>query len=541
MYHDSDDDEPARIIYGPGTARTPGLVPPLRRALFAQDVFHEDEPIRPVYAHTMEPSQEYSPPESPLAPYTKLPLVRAWTSVSTTDLGPAKSFSREFNSAPGPSPPSETRLSIAATATNLLNISLNPFRNKTVFGFMKWMWTGSILKSVGEGQRIVDLINSGDFCQEDLKGFDFRTETAKFDKIINPVGSAVGNASGIKDGWREIDVPIEVPDGEKHAASDSLPTYNVPGLHFRNLTQAIKAAIEGPSSRHFHCTPFKQFWHRSKDEDPIPIYDEIYSSLAFINAHEKIQREAGESGCDLERVVLALMFWSDSTHLANFGTASLWPLYLFFGNQSKWVRSKPRSAACHHVAYMPKFFHPILEGKSQQNAMNSTESLELPLCTLITLRMGKSGIKALGLVSLQFSAIHRDNFVEDRSQLIPGGFHFVATGWSSDLKNRIQVVKGGRSATQPKIFIVNLRSAKEVSPGAVELSNDIEGLLHTIASLLEDYSELLPSLTARMTATEVVEVLKAEFDKEPRMLVHRANRPISLTDVERFCIRLFPN
>jgi hypothetical protein len=48
------------------------------------------------------------------------------------------------------------------------------------------------------------------------------------------------------------------------------------------------------------------------------------------------------------------MFWSDSTHLANFGTASLWPLYLFFGNLSKWVRSKPRAGACHHVAYLPK-------------------------------------------------------------------------------------------------------------------------------------------------------------------------------------------
>ncbi|KAJ6457005.1 hypothetical protein C8R47DRAFT_1248481 [Mycena vitilis] len=43
-----------------------------------------------------------------------------------------------------------------------------------------------------------------------------------------------------------------------------------------------------------------------------------------------------------------------ATHLANFGTASLWPLYLFFGNQSKWVRGKPRAGACHHIAYMPK-------------------------------------------------------------------------------------------------------------------------------------------------------------------------------------------
>ena len=48
------------------------------------------------------------------------------------------------------------------------------------------------------------------------------------------------------------------------------------------------------------------------------------------------------------------MYWSDSTHLANFGTAALWPLYIFFGNQSKWLRGKPRTASCHHAAYIPK-------------------------------------------------------------------------------------------------------------------------------------------------------------------------------------------
>ena len=47
------------------------------------------------------------------------------------------------------------------------------------------------------------------------------------------------------------------------------------------------------------------------------------------------------------------MFWSDSTHLANFGTAKVWPLYLYFGNLSKYIHGKPNSNACHHVAYIP--------------------------------------------------------------------------------------------------------------------------------------------------------------------------------------------
>jgi hypothetical protein len=160
--------------------------------------------------------------------------------------------------------------------------------------------------------------------------------------------------SQLKDGWHEVAIKIQVPDGKEHKSYDDIPVFEVPGLHYRNLTEVIKGALHDQSSRFFHYTPFKQFWKPSPTSEPQRVYDEIYSSDAFITAHGKIQKQPAEEGCTLERVVAALMWWSDSTHLANFGTASLWPLYLFFGNQSKWVRGKPRAGACHHVAYMPK-------------------------------------------------------------------------------------------------------------------------------------------------------------------------------------------
>ena len=46
------------------------------------------------------------------------------------------------------------------------------------------------------------------------------------------------------------------------------------------------------------------------------------------------------------------MFWSDSTHLANFGTAKLWPIYMMLGNLSKYVCALPSSGACMHIAYV---------------------------------------------------------------------------------------------------------------------------------------------------------------------------------------------
>jgi hypothetical protein len=82
-------------------------------------------------------------------------------------------------------------------------------------------------------------------------------------------------------------------------------------------------------------------------------YDEVYTSDVFLEANQKLQEAPNEPGCRLEKVILGLMFWSDATHLANFGNAKVWPLYLYFANLSKYLRGKPGSGASHHVAYFP--------------------------------------------------------------------------------------------------------------------------------------------------------------------------------------------
>ncbi|KAG1832562.1 hypothetical protein F4604DRAFT_1945993 [Suillus subluteus] len=73
-----------------------------------------------------------------------------------------------------------------------------------------------------------------------------------------------------------------------------------------------------------------------------------------MDAHRELQESPGEAGCDLPRVVVALMFWSDSTHLTTFGNAKLWPLYMYFGNESKYRRCKPTCNLSNHVAYFQK-------------------------------------------------------------------------------------------------------------------------------------------------------------------------------------------
>ena len=88
-------------------------------------------------------------------------------------------------------------------------------------------------------------------------------------------------------------------------------------------------------------------------EEKQRVFDELYSSDVWNKAHDEIQKQKRTDNCQLERVVVGLMFWSDSTHLAQFGHSSAWPVYLFFGNLSKYIRASPTSGACHPIVFIP--------------------------------------------------------------------------------------------------------------------------------------------------------------------------------------------
>ena len=225
-----------------------------------------------------------------------------------------------------------------------------PFSNMSVWRLVRWMNTGSRSKSEGEVNRLVnDVLKAPDFHIEDIQDFNARRAHSRLDaakKKSNPMG----------DDFRVASVTIEVPTGERNGSGGSRP-YSVPGLRFRNLLNVIKTAFQDPLSRHFHFTP-SSLMHRS----PVTgteqrLYSELYHSDAFIEEHKRVQNRSrpppDDPGCKLEKVVAALMFWSDSTHLTSFGTAKLWPIYLFFGNLSKYIRSQPSSGACNHLAYIP--------------------------------------------------------------------------------------------------------------------------------------------------------------------------------------------
>ncbi|KAG2064847.1 hypothetical protein BDR04DRAFT_1130612 [Suillus decipiens] len=93
---------------------------------------------------------------------------------------------------------------------------------------------------------------------------------------------------------------ILVPTQEKNPNGNGQP-FTIPGFRYWPLTAVIHATFSEATSKWFHFIPFKHFWRSP-----------------------------------LKRVIAGLMFWSDSTHLVQFGNASAWLIYLYFGNQKSY-------------------------------------------------------------------------------------------------------------------------------------------------------------------------------------------------------------
>jgi hypothetical protein len=224
-----------------------------------------------------------------------------------------------------------------------------PFLNATVFRLMNWFYGGSNMKSLAELDSLVQgVLLADDFNVEHLKGFSTARELGQLDKYTNNPGLHAA------DGWKESTVRLRLP-AEKflNNSENEAPEFEVSGVYHRSLIEVIKTAFQEPIAKTFHFSPFRLFWKPSPDEPPQRVISELYNSDALLAELEKIQTQPRKPGCTLETAIAAIMLWSDSTHLANFGTALLWPIYGFFGNQSKYPRGMPTLFAAHHLAYNP--------------------------------------------------------------------------------------------------------------------------------------------------------------------------------------------
>ncbi|KIJ50055.1 hypothetical protein M422DRAFT_160141, partial [Sphaerobolus stellatus SS14] len=239
--------------------------------------------------------------------------------------------------------------------------ALWPYPNISSWRLGSWFWGQGDTKSrAGFKDLVNNVLLAEDFNLDDIQDIPW-------DKI-NDLLAQISPTAPEGEGWVETSVDIEVPTGVKKKAGEqaqnrprAAKTFTVPGLWYRSIPALISSIFSGDTaSESFHFNPFKQFWENTQGRVE-RVRDELFNSDAWLRTHEEIEALPREEGDTLPRAIAALMFWSDATHLAQFGTAKLWPIYLFFGNQSKWIRCKPTAHAAHHVAYLPTLPDSIIE------------------------------------------------------------------------------------------------------------------------------------------------------------------------------------
>ena len=229
-----------------------------------------------------------------------------------------------------------------------------PFPNESALLLGDWYWNYGFQKSQDNFKKLLAIVGSNNFRPEDVRGTKWRhVDKALAKNPFDEYEDDDGDAEWMDEdaGWKRTPIRISVPF--HHRMRNPGPKdYVVGDLYHRPLVSVfIEKIRKQHENQHFHYHGFEIFWKRTEHSPDIGVHGELYTSPAFLEAQREVLESPGEPGCNLPRVVVAMMFWSDSTHLTSFGNAKLWPSYLFFGNNSKYQRCKPSSHLCEHVAY----------------------------------------------------------------------------------------------------------------------------------------------------------------------------------------------
>ncbi|KAF7974005.1 hypothetical protein HWV62_13627 [Athelia sp. TMB] len=236
-----------------------------------------------------------------------------------------------------------------------------PYPNHSAFQIGEWYWAQG-KKSYDDFLKLVGIISSPEFQPSDVQDVPWK-------QIDSHLGNTNSEAPAARDwlkisdlnddhewlkedaGWVRKQVKIAVPF-HQCAACPGIHDFVAGDLYYRPLVSVIREKLsKAQDSQGFHYAPFEVFWQPGDQTSRTRVYGELYTSPAFVSAHQELQAAPNEVGCNLAKYIVALMAWSDATQLTAFGEAKLWPCYLFFGNESKYRRSKPSNHLCEHIAY----------------------------------------------------------------------------------------------------------------------------------------------------------------------------------------------
>lgn len=228
----------------------------------------------------------------------------------------------------------------------------HPYPNQSSLRLGDWYWNQGSQKSRSSFKKLLDIVGRADFRPDDVRA----TKWTAIDRtlgVLDPSGNCEVPEEWLNNdaGWKSSPVKISVPF-PRRSLHPGPKDYTIKDFYHRSLTSIIRERVLDPTRhRLFHFEPYELRWRPPHKACDVGVHGELFTSKVFLDAHRALQDSVPEPGCNLPRRVVALMFWSDATHLTTFGTAKLWPLYVYFGNESKYKRCQPSANLCAHAAY----------------------------------------------------------------------------------------------------------------------------------------------------------------------------------------------
>ncbi|KAG6913175.1 hypothetical protein DXG01_009051 [Tephrocybe rancida] len=228
----------------------------------------------------------------------------------------------------------------------------HPYPNKNSFSLGNWYWNHGIQKSQEDFQKLLNIVGNPGFTPGDVQS----TPWNAINKVLGRNDfDEEGNRWEWEDedaGWRRTRVTLDVPFHSRMQNPGTKP-HVIGDLYHRSIVSVLKEKLANSvDDSYLHYEPYELSWSPTgSQDDGVRVHGELFNSPAFIEEHQKLQASPPEPGCLLPRCILALMIWSDATHLTSFGTSKLWPAYLYVGNESKYRRCKPSLHLANHIAY----------------------------------------------------------------------------------------------------------------------------------------------------------------------------------------------
>ncbi|KAF7981735.1 hypothetical protein HWV62_32343 [Athelia sp. TMB] len=178
--------------------------------------------------------------------------------------------------------------------------NFSPYPNKTSFDLGNYYWNGSQQKTQADFKQLIDILTDPNFTPSDLRDTNWSQINAAIGENIQvlPNEPNEGEAEWLNAdaGWIKDHIDISVPFAK---GSDKPGASIYPGvdLYHRKIVDVLKERISNPhTGQNFHMTPYELQWQPTPEHREVRVQGEMYTSPAFLEAHEALQNSPPEPG-----------------------------------------------------------------------------------------------------------------------------------------------------------------------------------------------------------------------------------------------------